>query len=231
MTTTFSIYSRHADTICARSNNSIIGVSNLGPAKKNINIDMPSYRVALSWLLNFTASDIPPGSSMVYDFWLAQDQLSNRYWASETYTTFQSLLAFPLWEFSDNNFGNPQLKASSPDVQRQGLPIEFYTQASIVREYFKIVVNLGAFVTYVVLESLVLCFAWVVIFWRLLAGRAVPEISSFSLADFAFKLVEKDAEDNLVEERLTSLADADDGATLRILADVEVIPRNHGGVI
>jgi len=132
LTTTFTLYNRQASMIVARSNFSILSLTDIEPPTQNTDIDLPAFRSALDWLLDYNASAIPAPSSIAEHFWTAQDQLSNDYWSGVPYQTFQSILAFPLWQFNANNYGNTQLldrKVIST------LPAEFYTNASVVAPY------------------------------------------------------------------------------------------------
>jgi hypothetical protein len=116
----------------ARSNFSILSLTDTGPPTQNSDIDLGAFRSALNWLLDYNASAIPATSSIAEHFWTAQDQLTNEYWSGVPYQTLQSILAFPLWQFNANNYGNIQL------VDRtviSTLPPEFYTKASIVAPY------------------------------------------------------------------------------------------------
>jgi hypothetical protein len=94
-----------------RSNYSITRISDLSAPEQVTDMDVPAYRSALRWLLNFTAEGLPPPSSIVESFWGADDQLNG---GPATYglllQEFQSVLAFPLWLFNANNFGNIALK-------------------------------------------------------------------------------------------------------------------------
>jgi hypothetical protein len=120
--------------IAARSNFSILSLTDIGPPSQDSGIDLPAFRAALDWLLDYNASAIPATSSIAEEFWTAQDQLSSEYWSGVPYQTLQSLLAFPFWQFNANNYGNIEL------VDRtiiSDLPAEFYTTASIVAPYTK----------------------------------------------------------------------------------------------
>jgi len=147
-------------------------------------IDLSGFHLALDWLLDFNASNTPAPSSIAGLFWMAQDQLQDEYWSSEEYHALQSLIAFPLWFFQPNNYGNIELR---PNVTISTLPPEFYTTAAITTPYTKLVVNQAMFCAFLILEGTVLVFLWVVPIWLCLAPKKIPNISSFSLLDFAFK--------------------------------------------
>lgn len=155
-----------------------------GDAELNTKIDLPSFRLALSWLLDFNASAIPATSSIASLFWIAQDQLKSEYWSSEVYQTLQSIITFPLWQFNPNNFGNVDIR---PKEIAEGLPEDFYTKASIVKPYTRIVINHSMYLSFLVLQGVVLGFVWIIPFWLLLFPRRLPQTSSYPMLDFAFK--------------------------------------------
>src|SRR6266536_252827 len=184
ITTTFAVYSRKAHAITSRSNYTILSTITASDAELNTNIDLPSFRLALSWLLDFNASAIPATSSIASLFWIAQDQLKSEYWSSELYQTLQSIITFPLWQFNPNNFGNIDI---TPKEITKGLPEEFYTKASIVKSYTRIVINHDMYLSFLVLQGVVLGFVWMIPFWLLLFPRRLPQTSSYPMLDFAFK--------------------------------------------
>ena len=149
LTTTFTIYSRQSDIVTARSNFSILTVSEMTPAVPNTDLDLDEYRAAFRWLLNFTAADIPAPSSIAEYFWSAPLQLTSDYWSPGPRTAFQSIMAYPLWFFNDNNVGNINLLE---DIAVGSLPNEFRTTASIASPHTKIVVNRSMFILFVILE-------------------------------------------------------------------------------
>lgn len=140
LTTTFGVYRRQASMAVARSNFSILSLIDIGPPSQNTAIDLPAFRSALEWLLDYNASGIPAPSSIAETFWDAQEQLTNEHWSGVPYQTMQSILAFPLWQFNENNFGNIELKSQTIV---SSLPPEFYTKASIVAPYTRYA-NFGA---------------------------------------------------------------------------------------
>lgn len=184
LTTTFSVFSRKASIVTSRLNYTIRSVLDVGEPTLIGNIDLPSYRLAMGWLLDFNASGIPAPSSIAGVFWTSTDQLSSSYWSNELYKVLQSLLVFPLWQFNPNNFGNTQLKATEIV---SGLPPEFYTTASITKPYTRIVINHYMFITFLVLESAMLALIWLVPIWLWVSPRRLPKTSSYPLIDFAFK--------------------------------------------
>jgi hypothetical protein len=149
MTTTFTVYNLHATMVTARSNFSILSTKGTGLPFQDSEIDLGAYRESLRWLLNYTAAGIPAPSSIVEHFWSAQEQMSNDYCSAELYQAYQSILAFPLWQFNPNNFGNVELSARSIIGD---LPTDFYTKASLAKPYVKIVVNRPMFIIFSVLQ-------------------------------------------------------------------------------
>jgi hypothetical protein len=184
LTTTFSVFSRKASIVTSRLNYTILSVLDVGEPTLNANIDLPSYRLAMDWLLDFNASSIPAPSSIAGVFWSSPDQLSSSYWSSELYNVLQSILVFPIWQFNPNNFGNTQLNAKEIV---SGLPPEFYTTASITKPYTRIVINRYMFIAFLVLQSAMLAFIWLVPVWLWFSPRPLPKTSSYPLIDFAFK--------------------------------------------
>ncbi|KIW23718.1 hypothetical protein, variant [Cladophialophora immunda] len=184
VTTTFSVYRRHALIVAARSNFSILSVDNVDVPVQVTNLDIEGLKEAYTWMFNFSAAGIPAPSSIAQYFWTVQDQLENAYWSIEPYQIFQSILAFPLWQFNPNNFGNVQLDAQNIVA---GLPEDFYTTASIGDPYDKIVVDRPMFILFCTLQSIVLGLAWTVLIWAWMTNPDLPEISSYPLVDFAMK--------------------------------------------
>jgi hypothetical protein len=64
LTTTFSVFSRKASIVTSRLNYTIRSVLDVGEPTINGNLDLPSYRLAMGWLLDFNASGIPAPSSI-----------------------------------------------------------------------------------------------------------------------------------------------------------------------
>jgi hypothetical protein len=149
MNTTFSLYALSTSLVVSRSNYSILSLSQASAAIPDYSLNISSYRSALRWLLNFTASGIPAASSAVEYFWASPDQLSSDSWSTGQLQAFQSLLAYPLWFFNVNNGGNLALSGGGIAL---GLPEEFYTTASAASPYTKIVVNRATWVVFLVLQ-------------------------------------------------------------------------------
>ena len=184
LTTTMSVYDRTVDLVASRLNYSISTVTENGPAVKNSAIDIAAFRDGLAWFLDFNASATPPPSSFAEPFWSGKDQLNDASSSSDLMRLLESMLAFPLWYFQPNNYGNPDL-----DVENMidGLPSAFYTKARITRPYMRINIDREMFIAFVVLHGLVLLFIWGVLLWVWITRPTLPKLSSYPLVDFAFK--------------------------------------------
>lgn len=146
---------------------------------------MAAYRESLRWLLNYTAADLPPPSSIAQSFWGAKTQLQDPATWGIQFQHFQSILVFPFWLFNANNWGNPQTHANTTVPN---LPSEFYTKASIVEPYSKIKFQPAMFALFLVLQILSLLFICGVVLWAWLKSRAPLKTSSFPLFDIAFRV-------------------------------------------
>ena len=191
MTTAFTFYRRQGSVLSAKSNFTILDVSNLTPPQLVFFTasTFEAYRSVLTWLLDYPAADIPAPSSIVENFWSASNQLEHPYSNAILQRDFRSILVFPAWLFHANNYGNSGLLENEikPD-----LPPEFYTTASLVRPFVKIKFHIVSTVIFVVFQGLALLFAWVVLFWVVFVHRDLPEISSFPLFDAEFKSETRD---------------------------------------
>ncbi|KAF2464221.1 uncharacterized protein BDR25DRAFT_159442, partial [Lindgomyces ingoldianus] len=184
ITTTMSVYKRTASIVASRKNYSISAVTNFGQAEQNSAIDIASFRNGLAWFLDFNASSTPPPSSVAEHFWNGQEQLGSPYWSSELTRLLQGMLAFPLWYFQPNNYGNPDLQMKDM-IDR--LPKEFYTKAQITRSYTRMTIDREMFIAFIILESLVLMSIWAILLWLWSTRPSLPKLSSYPLVDFAFK--------------------------------------------
>lgn len=218
VSTTLALYSLRASTICARSNNSILSVTDIGKPTQN-EIDIHGLNLALNWLLNYTAEGLPAISSIPYLFWNAQPGLGFHDWSIVAYQSLKSLVAFPIWEFSVNNFGDPF---------NQTLPPDFSTSASLCQRYDKIILDPGAFIAYLVLQSTVLASFCAVIILRLVYKSVIPELSSYPLVDFTAKLVENDGREHrpIWDLKKENLRNAKSKEVVETLKDVQVIRRS-----
>lgn len=138
ISTTFSVYHRHATFTTARSNFSVISVQELDTAVQEMELDIENLKLSFSWLFNFSAANIPAPSAAAYYFWALGDQLSDEMWSIEPYRALQSLMAFPFWHFQENNYGNVRLQRNGITP---GLSSEFYTTAAIGSPYLQIIVD------------------------------------------------------------------------------------------
>jgi hypothetical protein len=221
ITTTMSTFSRRASTISARSDNSIIAISNLSPAIPSPLDDTQALHAAMGWLLNYTAASLPPRSSLAYFFWSSQG-MSKHDWSVDAYKTLNSLLAFTSWFFTENNYGNPQFDPAKQTDQ--GIPFlshEFYTTASTAKQYTKFTIDTRMFVVYIVLQVIPLLFCWAVLIWRMVRGSPQIDTSSFPLLDFYYKAKLEDNENIDCQDLLK----ADNSIFLKTLKNVNVVQR------
>ncbi|EXJ60641.1 hypothetical protein A1O7_04794 [Cladophialophora yegresii CBS 114405] len=217
--TTFSLYSLTASTACMRSNNSIISVTHIGEPTLQ-DIDMDGLSLALGWLLNYTAQGIPAMASLVFMFSNGDTDPNDRHdWSTASDLSLKSILAFSVWLFSVNNGGDP-LKPT------RRLPSEFETSASLCRPLEKVIVDRGAFIAYIVLQSTVLLFFWIVVIWRWTQTTLLQESSSYPLVDFAAKFVRNEVvaqPDQIWEVEKDFLRDAGSSDVIEVLMDARVV--------
>ncbi|ORY14471.1 hypothetical protein BCR34DRAFT_560515, partial [Clohesyomyces aquaticus] len=222
ITTTMSVYKRTATIVASRTNFTISDVSHFGPAEQNSAIDIASFRKGLAWFLDFNASAIPPPSSVAEHFWNAQEQMANPYWSSELNRLLQSMLAFPLWYFQPNNYGNPDLQMKD---MIDNLPKEFYTKARITRPFTRMIIHREMIIAFIVLESLALIFIWAVLIWLWTTRPFLPHLSSYPLVDFAFKSKESSHSGEGFGPSSLDMMVADDKKIRHKLGDTRVILR------
>ncbi|KAK3315604.1 hypothetical protein B0H66DRAFT_347508 [Apodospora peruviana] len=188
ITTTMSFYTRKATIVSARSNFTISAVTDLTTPSfipMTAGPDLEAYRSVISWLLNYTAAGIPAPSAIIESFFSGQNELASPASYGILSQNFQSILAFPLWFFNPNNFGNPDLLRNS--VMTVTLPAEHYVDASVVAPVVKIKFDQPLFVAFICLQGVVLAFVLAVAIWAGTNAREMPAISSFPLFDVAFK--------------------------------------------
>lgn len=113
ITMTARFFQRQATVTAARSNFSITNVDTMTKPVPVINIDLPAYRAALGWLLDFRAANIPAPSSIAEIFWTDSNALRDPSYHAVLTQNFQGILAFPFWLFNANNYGNPALQAET----------------------------------------------------------------------------------------------------------------------
>ncbi|KUJ06535.1 uncharacterized protein LY89DRAFT_603023 [Mollisia scopiformis] len=184
ITSSISFYTREATVVAVRSNYSIISTSNLTPPIQLTGVDLLSYRESLRWLLNYTAANIPPPSSIAQSFWSSVPELASPSTYGIVLQNFQSVLAFPFWYFNSNNWANPDLQEKQIIST---LPPQFYTQAYIVAPYSKLRFDRGMFILFLILQGLAIVFVWCVLLFVLFGTRTLPTTSSYPLYDIAFK--------------------------------------------
>lgn len=222
---TMTVYTRQASTVCDPSNNTIISVHNLGDPKLDSTIDLTALKLAVSWLLNYTASHLPAESSIDFMFWFSPSSTYQKLWETNAYNTLQSVLAWVIWEFSTNNNENPAV-AVEQKSRPPHLPSQFHTNATVSQPYTRLVLSLAMFITYATLESLLLILCWVVIIWRWRQTLLLPEISSYPLVDFASKLDDKSSiADGLSHSLGVISVESGDTTIRKELASMEVLCR------
>lgn len=188
ITTRLSMYTRRTTFVAARSNYSIVSVAQSASdtTEKIADIDLPSYRAALTWLLNYTAAAVPAPSSIAESFWSSNLQLGDPSTYGVVTQNFQSLLAFPTWLFNMNNWGNTALKSN---VTVPGMPDQFYTTAGVVKPVSTYDFDSAMFGLFVGLQGVAMVFIWGVLFWVWCGRRDLPETSSFPLFDLKYRTV------------------------------------------
>ena len=209
------VYNRECTVVASRSDFRIASIESLGDATQDPAPDVQGFRQAIDWLLDFHAAEIPAPSSIAAMFWNGQEQMTNRFWNSELATAFQSILAFPIWMFHANNFGNVELSAHEIVAN---LPQEFYTTAAISTPLTRIIIDRAVFAVFIVFESLVILFALLILAWILMQERKTHvEISSYPLIDFCLKTNFKDVynEADRREHQIENVLEADDQSILK----------------
>ncbi|KAI9157890.1 hypothetical protein HJFPF1_05874 [Paramyrothecium foliicola] len=185
ITTQVSFYSLQTSFVSSRLNYTIVSYIDSTEPILLQNLELPVYREALRWLLNYTDANLPPPSSIAQSFWSSQKLLSDPSTWGILSQNLQSILLFPFWLFNANNWGNTEVQEN---VTISTLPPEFYTEASLVKPYTKLRVDLNMFAIFLTVQifSLVLissAVAWV--WWRKQPARRP---SSFPLIDFVFSV-------------------------------------------
>lgn len=209
-----TFFIRKATVVAACSNFSIIDISNLSPPALITDLDITAYRAALTWLLNFTAADIPAPSSIAENFWAASDQLSEPSTYGPLLQNFHSILIFPFWLFNANNYGNTDLQEQQAITS---LPPGFYTQASVVELYFQIRFDRTMCIKFIILHGLAMVFSWAVLLgldrdWC----RETSANNFLSTFDVVFKArvdIDIDAEEGLDSESSDVIRLGRDGRT------------------
>lgn len=237
MTTQVSFHTLQVSLVAARSNHSIVSIMNSTvrdasylsivmiidyfPSKHPVpvmDLDLESYKDSLRWLLNYTAADLPPPSSIAQSFWSSQKLLQDPATWGILFQNFQSILVFPFWLFNCNNWGNTK---SHANTTVSSLPPEFFTEASLVEPYAKIKVQPAMFSLFLVLQVLSLLFVGGVVVWTWTRSRIPLKTSSFPLFDIAFRAeVQSD-----VEHR--DLDDLNDSEIVHLMRDAKAVGRSE----
>ncbi|KAF3021005.1 hypothetical protein E8E14_010619 [Neopestalotiopsis sp. 37M] len=219
ITTSMTTFSRQATVLAGLANFTILTTESLSPPTELVDLDLASYRTALTWLLNYTASDVPAPSAIIEGFWISAQQLASPSTQGLLKQNFQSILAFPYWMFNVNSYGNLELQ---PQVMIDTLPSEFYTEAHEVAPYNKLIFSWTMFVLFIVFQGMALVFVsvsfvWVWIFVRRVSKSKLPIITPFP----SFNTVFKSTVDG---SRVTdaALIGADAQEALSLMRDVKV---------
>lgn len=149
-----------------------------------LTLELPAYRDALRWLLNYTDANLPPPSSIAQSFWSSQKQLTDPSTWGILAQNFQSILVFPFWLFNANNWGNTEVQEN---VTISTLSPEFYTEASLVEPHVKLRVDSGMFVIFLTLQTTVLILVSGVVIWVWLSKTPARKSSSFPLFDIVYR--------------------------------------------
>ena len=186
LTSTITFHRRHANLLVSQANYTITSASASGdsdPVAAPV-ADLAAYKEVLRWLLDYSAANIPAPSSIVENFWTASAQLQNPTTDAFFLQNFRSILAFPVWLFNANNYGNDALteKAMASD-----LPPEFYMQASLVRPFLMLRFDPAILAAFVACQGVVILFSAGVLIWAMCHAKTLPIVSSFPVFDSYFK--------------------------------------------
>lgn len=220
LTTTMTVFRRYGTVLSARSNSTIMSLSDLTPPEPVpfTAADITAYKSALSWLMDYSAANVPAPSSILQVFWENQQSLSDVNTDSILLQTLRSVLVFPIWLFNANNHGNTALtnKILNPD-----LPAEFYTTAAIVSPMVKLQFDSTFLKVFIVLQGIVLVALWIALVWLFLPWSTGAGLitSPFPALDFLFKA-----------EVLDGALDAS-GDGLRTAEGSEIVKRGNEAVV
>ncbi|KAK8856787.1 hypothetical protein PGQ11_012699 [Apiospora arundinis] len=184
MTIQVSFHSLQASFVSSRKNYTIVSIVDTTEATPILDLDLPAYRDALRWLLNYTDANLPPPTSIAQSFWSSQGLLEDPSAWGILAQNFQSILVFPFWLFNANNWGNTQIQLNATIST---MPPEFYTEASLVEPYTKLRVDKGMFALFLTLQIVALLFVAGVVVWVWLRKRPARKASSFPLFDILFR--------------------------------------------
>lgn len=177
--------------------------------------ELSKYKEALRWLLDYSATDIPAPSSIIETFWTSQAQLATEH-VSYGYLVqhFHSILAFPVWFFNANNFGNVDLLN---DEIISTLPPEFYTKAYVVAPHVMMRFSLVMVILFSIFQGLIVAFVWFMLIWAVFVSESLPSISSYPLFDLTFK------SETEISARPDELWTADDFEIEKMSMDAKVL--------
>ena len=188
LTTTLTLHYRTATLLSSRLNLTVLSLSDLSSPTLLPFTDpsLAAYRSALAWLIDYKHSGIPGISSILEVFWSNQAALNATYTDGFVLQNFRSLLAFPVWLFNANNYGNIQLEKA---ILNPNLPKEFYATAAVVKPLVKLKFDPTLLFTFAVLEALVLVVLWGSLVWLFLpwGQGAGLLVTSFPVLDFLFR--------------------------------------------
>ncbi|KAH6883593.1 hypothetical protein B0T10DRAFT_518691 [Thelonectria olida] len=188
VTMTFSVSSYTASSINGAENNTILSVSTLTTKEAKSRPDVQALSLAVGWLLNYTAANLPVQSSVAFGFWIAGSDAYQTFWKADAYRMLKSIIAFILWEFTANNNGNPAVANAEPSGQTPDLPAEFHVMASISRPFTRFIINRAPYTAYIVLQSVALISCWIVVLWGFMIYRRMSATTLIPLVDFGVKL-------------------------------------------
>lgn len=171
ITTSFTLSRLTTTLLASRSNLTILSLSDLSvPTPLPFSPSaLAAYRAALVYLLDYSAAGIPPPSSILEVFWSARRSLPDPFLDGIVLQQLRGVLAFPVWLFNANNYGNTALEGG---VVNPGLPEEFYTRGEVVRGVVKLGVERGFLVGgFMVVEGVVLVALWLGLGWLFWPGK------------------------------------------------------------
>lgn len=220
LTTTMTVFRRQGTVLSALSNNTIMSLSDLTPPEPVpfTTGDITAYKSALSWLMDYSAANVPAPSSILQIFWENQQSLSDTNIDGILLQTLRSVLVFPIWLFNANNHGNTALtnKILNPD-----LPAEFYTTAAVVSPLVKLQFDSTFLRVFIVLQGIVLVALWIALLWLFPPWSTGAGLitSPFPALDFLFKA-------EVLDGALGASGDA-----LRTAEGSEIVKRGNGAVV
>lgn len=177
-----------ASSITGARNRTILAVSNVVAQEARHPIDAEALGQSMGWLLNYTAANLPPVSSVAHPFTFIPSSVFEADWHLQAYDTLQNMLGYSLWYFTENNEGNKDLAMD----QRQGtaptVAAQFHVDASLCQSFTRFVIQRRSLHLYVALHSALLAFCWAALARGLAIHARLPKASSFPAVDFGAKL-------------------------------------------